>query len=377
VHTILGYLILILNLISPGIILVGFMWIGFLFRGRPRVMLLVLIAYCGGIAFMFVPTEYDDLYRYLYLIDRFRRYGWSGMKRIYIDNYWYSTSLLFQGLMYVLSFLPERCTAVLTSGITYILVGLFDVRYFKYRNTSNSVQSLVIFLQFLSIDLYSTVSSWLYMLTFAIIANILFTDLVLKKRRILCMVAYLVLGQLHTVAYIMFLFRLFAMLLPQKLKKGSLVIFVFWRLLIDLVMNAVSVFASNPFGKRIYENIISYSGYVENSNLIYMFGLALFAAVCVVCIEKKEDLNMESSQELNYIIQCYCALILGAWGSQNLMFRFAHFVMMLMPVHIGEEMSRFGDRLSLRNISLPLFIELVSVIFLLIYYFWISYRLLI
>lgn len=92
---------------------------------------------------------------------------------------------------------------------------------------------------------------------------------------------------------------------------------------------------------------------------------------------KKEDLNMESSQELNYIIQCYCALILGAWGSQNLMFRFAHFVMMLMPVHIGEEMSRFGDRLSLRNISLPLFIELVSVIFLLIYYFWISYRLLI
>lgn len=376
-QTILGYITLILNFIFPGIILVGFMWIGMLFWGRPKIMLFVLVVYCGIIAFMFVPTKYDDLYRYFYLINRFKKYGWVGIKTIYIDNYWYSTSLVFQGLMYLLSFLPEGCIAVLITGTTYILIGFFDIRYFKYRNVTNKIQCLIIFLQFLSIDLYSTVSSWLYMLTFAIIANILFTDLVQKKRRILCMVTYLVLGQLHTVAYIIFLFRFLAMLLPAKLKKVSLFVIVFWRLLIDILINFVSGFASNPFGKRIYENIISYSGYVENSNLIYMFGLALFAVVCLVCVEKNDKYVEELPKELNYIIQCCCVFILGAWGSQNLMFRFAHFVMMFMPLHIGEEMSRVGDKLSAKNISPLLFVELVSVVLLLIYYIWISYRLLV
>lgn len=376
-QTILGYLTLILNLVSPSIILIGFVWIGLMLRGRPKSMLLILIAYCGLIAFMFVPTEYDDLYRYLYLINRFRGYGWAGMKTIYVDNYWYSTSLLFQGLMYVLSCLPEWCTAVLPSALTYTLIGLFDIRYFKLRKTTNRIQCLVILLQFISIDVYSTVSSWLYMLTFSILANILFTDLILKKRQLVCMAAYLVLGQLHTVAYIIFTFRILAILLPQKIKKASLLVVFLWHFLTDTIVNVASGFSGNPFGKRIYENIVSYSEYAENSNAIYMLGLALFAMVCIICIEKNELRRANSPKEMDYIIQCCCAFILGAWGSQNLMFRFAHFAMICMPVHIGEEMSYMGDRLSIRNISLPLFAELISVVLLLTFYIWISYRLLI
>ena len=161
-QTIFGYCRLIINLYAPGIVIVGMLTIGLIFRGKPKILLSVLIGYCALIAVFFKPSEYDDLYRYWYLIDRFRDYGWSGLQALYIGNYWYDTSYIYQVLLYGLSFLPNWSIAMLISGITYTLMGILDMRFFKENQVSPRLQGAIILLQFISIDLYSTISSWLY-----------------------------------------------------------------------------------------------------------------------------------------------------------------------------------------------------------------------
>lgn len=375
-QSILHYSSLALSIASHGIIAVGMVLIGIVFSSKPRWVLLALVGYCAVIAFLFVPTEHDDLYRYWWLIDRFRDYGWSGIKALYVNNYWFHTSYLYQLLLYGLSFFPNQLTGALVSCATYTMIGILDFRFFEEKQISPRLQSAIILLQFLSIDPYSVISSWLYMLTFSIMANILYTDLVEQKGQILCMIAYLLLGQMHTVAYVIFAFRIIVRLLPASARGAFLVCILLWRIFVKVMVAIAALFTGNMIAKRIFENLVYYSSLEENGNLIYMIALALFATACLLCIRRnqKEEADGNRRESMDDLVSCCCMFVLGAWGSQNLMFRFSHFVMMLLPLHIGTTLIRENEQRPFKMASLEIFLFYISVGLLLVYYMLQSYR---
>ena len=378
--TMVGYCMQIFNLLLPGMLLVVTLLIGVFCYKRPKLLLTLLVIYFAIIAISFKPSVYDDLYRYWEMIDRFRVYGWDGVQDIYKGNFWYNTSALFQYIMYGLSFVPEWCTAVIISGITHTLIAVFDVRFFKDNQVSNRLQCAIILFQFISIDLYSTISSWLYMLTFAIIVNVFYTEIRSTNRwvKLSCWVAYVFLGQMHTVAYVFFAFRALTIILPRYARKLSLLVVVFWRFLSESLIKIAGLFKDSFLGKRIYDNLVLYINTRDNGNLLYMIGLALFAIAVFLCIRKNENRETQSKElsNANYLMQCFCAFIVGAWGSQNLMFRFTHLMMMLLTLNVGKTMIDENKKRSFKTVSVEIFLYYVSFAILIIYYVWISYRLL-
>ena len=211
-------------------------------KAKPKAILILLVVSFAYIAFQFVPSKYDDLYRYWYLVNRYRSYGWDGLQSIYVGNYWFNTSQIQQILLYGFSFLPNWCLPVFMTCATYVLIGILDFRYFKRVDVELRMQGILIVFQFLTIEAYSVISSWLYMLTFAILANILYTDLIEKK------VACCLHGGIccfRPDAYgIIYHFRVpcFCIVLSWQAQMGCLFAILIWRLLVDGLIRLLSLF---------------------------------------------------------------------------------------------------------------------------------------
>lgn len=380
-QTILIYILKFANLCYPAIVPAVILIFAFLLRGKPKINFFLIGIFLTLLAYYFVPTVDDDLYRYWQLLDLYRSRGIEQLTSVYLTNYYYNTSLLLQLLLYFLSKLPNWCTPVFGTVSTYLMIGILDFRFFRDYNTSPRIQSILIAFQILTIEIYSLISSWLYFFTLAIIANIMYTDLVKKKRQILCIIAYVLLGQLHTISYVFFAFRVLAIFLPKQGLRYIPFVLMIWRLFVDALIAVLSLFSSNPFIQRIVENAIKYSNYTENSNVIYMVALALLALTATISIHRCEALmtknNENSPLHLFFVLKCCAFLIIGSFGSQNLMFRFSHFLSIMHPFHIGAIINRENSNRPITKISPLIFTYFLAVVILNIYYVWVSHRLLI
>lgn len=370
-----GYARLAINFCYPAIIPLFILTVGTVLKAKPKAILILLVVSFAYIAFQFVPSKYDDLYRYWYLVNRYRSYGWDGLQSIYVGNYWFNTSQIQQILLYGFSFLPNWCLPVFMTCATYVLIGILDFRYFKRVDVELRMQGILIVFQFLTIEAYSVISSWLYMLTFAILANILYTDLIEKKRPVVCMVAYVVLGQMHTVSYIIFVFRVFALFCHGRLKWVVYSAILIWRLLVDGLIRLLSPFSCGFFFERILDNVISYSQAEENSNPLYMIALGLLALTFFVSLQMKKYRNQVESKQMNFLLSCCAMLILGSYGSQNLMFRFSHFLCICLPFHVGYVLAKENANKPLRQLTPIAFAYVVAVLLLNVYYTWVPNRL--
>lgn len=202
---------------------------------------------------------YDDLYRYHEFIDRYREIGWSGVSKLYTTNYWFSTSLLYQFLLYGLSFINNNYLATtLITLLTYSLIGVLNFRISNDYKMTKSVQSFILISQFIAIDLYSTVSSWLYMLTLAILANLIYTDLVKKTQnyllRIVLFVRVITYNLLHNI-----IIKNFDYDSEKKIINILSIILLFWRALITPISNYLQQYSGNPYMQRILGNMEAYS----------------------------------------------------------------------------------------------------------------------
>lgn len=371
----LGYARLAINFCYPAIIPLLVLTTGMVLKAKPKAILIVLVVSFTYIAFQFVPSEHDDLYRYWYLVDRYRSYGWDGLQSLYVGNYWFHTSQIQQILLYGFSFLPNWCLPVFMVCATYTLMGILDFRYFKRVDITPRMQGILIVFQFMTIEAYSVISSWLYMLTFAILANILYTDLIEKKWQIVCMAAYVVLGQMHTVSYIIFAFRILALLCRVRLKWVIYAAILMWRLLVDGLIRILSLFSGGYFVERILDNVMSYSQAVENSNPLYMIALSLLALICFASLQMTKYRDQAESKQMNFLLSCCAMLILGSYGSQNLMFRFSHFLCIFLPFHVGYVLMIENTNESLIRLSPITFAYIVAVVILNVYYIWVPNRL--
>lgn len=373
----LGYVRLAINFCYPVIIPLLVLATGMVFKAKPKAILIVLVTSFSFIAIQFVPSEYDDLYRYQFLIDRYRLYGWNGMWNLYMGNYWFHTSQIQQMILYGFSFLPNWCLPVFMTYATYMLIGILDFRYFKRMNVTPRMQGILIIFQFLTIEAYSVISSWLYVLTFAILVNILYTDLIENKCRIACVVAYIVLGQMHTISYVIFVFRILALLCRGRLKWAVYPAILMWRFMVDGLIRLLSPISGSFFIERILDNLMTYSKAVENSNLLYMIALSLLALIFFVSLQMKKYRHQKESEQMNFLLSCIAMLILGSFGSQNLMFRFSHFLCMCLPFHIGYVLIKENTNKSLIRLSSIGFAYVVAVALLNVYYIWVPNRLII
>lgn len=371
----LGYARLAINFCYPAMIPLLVLASGMVLKAKPKAILVVLVASFTYIAFQFVPSEYDDLYRYWYLVDRYRSYGWDGLQSLYVGNYWFHTSQIQQILLYGFSFLPNWCLPVFMTCATYMLIGILDFRCFRQANMTPRMQGILIVFQFMTIEIYSVISSWLYVLTFAILANILYTDLIEKRWRIVCIVAYVVLGQMHTVSYVIFAFRILALLCHSKLKWFVYAVVLIWRLLVDGLIHILSLIDGGFFVDRIFDNVMSYSQAVENSNPLYIIALSLLAVIYFVCLQMAKYRDHTESKQMNFLLSCCAMLVLGSYGSQNLMFRFSHFLCMCLPFHIGKTLMIENTDKSLTRLSPVAFTYVVAVVLLNVYYIWVPNRL--
>ena len=213
------------------------------------------------------------------------------------------------------------------------------------------------------------------MLTFAILANILYTDLIEKKWQIVCMAAYVVLGQMHTVSYIIFAFRILALLCRVRLKWVIYAAILMWRLLVDGLIRILSLFSGGYFVERILDNVMSYSQAVENSNPLYMIALSLLALICFASLQMTRYRNQVESKQMNFLLSCCAMLILGSYGSQNLMFRFSHFLCICLPFHVGYVLAKENANKPLRQLTPIAFAYVVAVLLLNVYYTWVPNRL--
>lgn len=369
-------IIWLIEFLSPIWILFGFILIGLLLYKNPKIMCIFLIIYCGFISYFFEPTMYDDLYRYHEFIDRYREIGWSGVSKLYTTNYWFSTSLLYQFLLYGLSFINNNYLATtLITLLTYSLIGVLNFRISNDYKMTKSVQSFILISQFIAIDLYSTVSSWLYMLTLAILANLIYTDLVKKKHRITCFVLYFLLGSLHTISYTILLLRILIMIPRKKIINILSIILLFWRALITPISNYLQQYSGNPYMQRILGNMEAYSKGRDNSNIIYMLSLILMVGVIYFIIVRTTKIKVQSHNQLDSFLKLLIAIVIGAFGSTNLMFRYTHFIIMFVPLYLA--IIKNGNEFSFRRLNRMEFMYILATVGLSIYYIQISYRLLI
>ena len=120
---------------------------------------------------------------------------------------------------------------------------------------------------------------------------------------------------------------------------------------------------------------MSYSQAVENSNPLYMIALSLLALICFASLQMTRYRDQAESKQMNFLLSCCAMLILGSYGSQNLMFRFSHFLCIFLPFHVGYVLMIENTNESLIRLSPITFAYIVAVVILNVYYIWVPNRL--
>lgn len=318
-----------------------FLVLWLLCRGRVKLQLLLSCVCVALIAAFFVPTVFDDLFRAFERLHLVRNLGWNKLAFLYGESTYFESGVLYYALTWLLSFFPDWVMPASITATIYLLMGSLTLRVASHEGLSPTKTSDVLLAVFLMVNLYSAISSWRYLLTLALLAHLLYTDLVLKKRRLFCWVGYVALGYLHMIAFTILALRVLAALFRGKAAWVGAVLIAAWRLLGDLLLRLLRLLPAETMVLEISRRLEAYLHLVESRQLFYHFALLGFL-LCMAywvlsCRADRKRLGMGNERRsLDVYTLFLFALAIGSAGSINLVFRYSHLLMMLLPVYIGE-----------------------------------------
>lgn len=321
-----------------------FLGIWRIFRNKPKRQLFFSILTVGLIAYFFVPTEHDDLYRYFERLEFVREFGsWSALATFYADNTYFEGAPLYFLLLTAYSSFPNWVMPVFTSVIIYTLCGTLALRACKDNNISKSETSSAILAVFYFINLYSSISSFRYVLTLAILANVIYYDLVRNDRRLIikgaCLFMYFFMGYMHTIAYSILVIRLLIFIPKTRLGTALLIaLLIIWRYFSTTLVSIIGTGSASA--TELSARIESYTNFDEMAQIFYEVVLFVYILMLVLWIFNLSKFRGIAGGkriiDLDYFVFFIIAFIIGNASEINMVFRYSHLLMMLFPYYYAE-----------------------------------------
>lgn len=341
-------------------------------RGRARLQLFFFCAGISLIAAFFVPSVFDDLFRAFERLHLVRSLGWNKLAFLYMNSTYFEGGILYYGLIWLLSFLPDWVMPVSISLSVYLLIGTLTLRIAKNTALSPIKTSDALLIVFLLINMHSVISSWRYMLTLAILAHLLYSDLVLKKFRILCWCGYFALGYLHMISFTILAIRLAVFLFRGVSAWLGAGLIASWRPLGQVMIRAIQLFPSGTLTQEATRRLEAYLNMSESGQVFYhiaLFGfLIAFVYWVISCLRQRcRDQIPGKRRAMDIFVFFTLALIVGSIGSINMVFRYSHLLMMLMPVYIAEFFTRQAESYGIKIYRQELMTQLSCLVLVVFY----------
>ena len=255
------------------------------------------------LAYHIVAFEASDLYRYIGTMDLCREMGWD-----WIYKYYGPHNPLTYGFLYVVSMLNnDAILPALAVAITYGLSFVLLYKASKKLQSSFSEITIAFWFLMLNMNFMYVATVIRFYIAFAIMAYFLYMDIVEKKHRPLCFIAYFVLCYFHYAMLVFLLLRIVFMF-SRKLKGFLSGIST---ILVPVVLMTGYTFIEKFGGgigslfKSASDRLLGYENYEVFGIwqfLASMIRVAVFIAVCIlavlVCnkmrdVEKHKHLNQQ------------------------------------------------------------------------------------
>lgn len=178
-----------------------------------KLFLLISTVVLSFLAYHIVAFEASDLYRYMGTMELCREMGWE-----WIYKYYGPHNPLTYGFLYVVSMfnndaiLPALAAAI-TYGLSFVLLYKASI---KLQSSFTDI-TLAYWFLILNMNFMYVATVIRFYIAFAIMAYFLYMDIVEKKHRPLCFLAYLVLCYFHYAMLVFVLLRV-VFTLSRKLK---------------------------------------------------------------------------------------------------------------------------------------------------------------
>lgn len=217
------------------------------------------IFYCmvlATVAFCFIPHSSDDLYREF---DNLRGIQQQGWKYFSIKGNQYYATTKFEGLYltqlyyYIMAQLPSvHFLPAITTFIVYFLQFRIIEKVSK-RYSLTKLQTFCLYAFVLCTrETYMIMSGIRNHLAFTIAGYLLYTDLIEKRKRIVCVLGYIAMVFVHQSSVFILLFRLLVVIKNKKIRfcfAGGMLI---WSVMLETVNNLLARFS----GYSIFNSII-------------------------------------------------------------------------------------------------------------------------
>lgn len=252
-----------------------------------------------GLVFCFQPLTSDDLRREYEILDEIRKYGWSyfSQNSHFIEgSVGRITSNKFNGvyvsqlLYYIFSKFPVyNFFPALVVGVQYYLeFKLINKLRKRYELSATCV--LWVLLSMLCFREFRFMASGIRnQLAFTIALYTLYSDLVEKKKFLKCAVVYILCGMIHQSAYVILFLRVALFVPSRNLKIVITLVLLSWSNCMEILMNYLSRFVSNPIINSIVWKLVAYTeGGTDNLNVVvrpyYKWCMISNIGIIILCL---------------------------------------------------------------------------------------------
>ena len=294
-------------------------------------------------AFYFHPTPETDLQRYYDIMGYVKTGGWK-----IFDGFSYTKGLyLFRLLFYVLAMVDkETWLPIIAVLICYLLFMMFlNSKTETISPSTITARKKLLSFYLLILPFYQIVCGIRFWVCVILILILMYIDIIEKKHQKLCFLAYLILTQFHTCAFIFIAFRVLLYLthrLKQKQKMLIALLFIIYQPIV-MFLNSIGFF--RIFGSTVYNLIYRMQFYLNGTSQIsvtkYAFAVAnlIFVIMAVNKYHRKTD-NYEYNELVKYMV-CFT---IGGYYNFDLFYRLSYVSILFSFPLLYEELSNKKNR---------------------------------
>ena len=306
-------------------------------RKQVKWLLLALVLALSIMAFNMVPYETDDIANYYRQINQLRHGGFQELKRLVGENANNWGALPVCGVyFYFISFLPDNgflpaITIFLAYGSMYLVLWLAANRF----NVGKWYLFLAAFFILSTYWFYDICSGIRNGLVFTLFSSIVYIDVVEKKIRPLCWLAYVVLLGMHSSAIILFFIRIVLLLSGRGKGKVPSILMVVSMVSGGVLLPHLGEITGVEYFELISEKAERASENMGvNSSTSFVVNVSVFilcAMVVIYCFyvfsktDKNKDINRYSK-----FVQFLLFFMLGSVFSALIFLRLARWVLPAM-----------------------------------------------
>ena len=292
----------------------------------------------GIVSFFIILPNGVDLWRHYDSLDIMRNMNLKEMIQFegmfvedgepgkYSNLYTYKLYFYFISKMNKNGFLPA-----ITMFLIY-LVTLLNIHRCACKYNIEKKYELSAIIYFVAVfNYYNAASGIRNFLAFAIVAWFLYTDLVEKKHRPLCIAMYIIMAMLHTSVIIIITIRMF-IIVKNKYIKGAIIIGIAcWSIFTPQIISITDRLGNSiDFFATISSQIKGNTG--DDQGVIMNIGRAMFFVLLYLCIIiiNKNRLQKYSADFYKYCL--YAAIfMISSFRSSILFLRLNGFLLFVMP----------------------------------------------